>query len=124
MREDIITALRNATERGESLEQAGLTLINAGYNPQEVNESIQHFVNPTQFSSIQVPSPPKQNNSPPVFKQTQETQKINYQQTLQQPKQNKKSEGLLIALGSILFFLLVVLIISFIFKDKIISFLS
>lgn len=37
--EDILTALRNAIERGESLETASRILINSGYNAKEVQEA-------------------------------------------------------------------------------------
>ena len=39
MREDIVAGLRNALERGASLEQAVQSFINAGYNPAEVQEA-------------------------------------------------------------------------------------
>lgn len=37
--EDIITALKNAVEHGESLESAIAVAINSGYNPREVQEA-------------------------------------------------------------------------------------
>jgi len=37
--EDIITALRNAVEHGESLETAIRIMVNSGYNPQEIHEA-------------------------------------------------------------------------------------
>ncbi len=40
MREDIVAGLRNALERGASLEQAVQSFINAGYNPAEVQEAM------------------------------------------------------------------------------------
>lgn len=43
MREDIVAGLRNALERGESLEKAVQSLINAGYNPIEVNQAAQNL---------------------------------------------------------------------------------
>ena len=41
--EDIVTALRNAVNKGEPLEDAVRVMINSGYNPQEVEEA-SHFV--------------------------------------------------------------------------------
>jgi len=38
-REDLIGALKNAVERGESLSLAKSTLINAGYKKQDVEEA-------------------------------------------------------------------------------------
>jgi hypothetical protein len=40
---DLITALQNAIDRGESLEEAVTILINSGYNPKEVQEA-SHYV--------------------------------------------------------------------------------
>lgn len=37
--EDILTALRNAVEHGESFQSAANILINSGYNPREVQEA-------------------------------------------------------------------------------------
>lgn len=40
--EEILTSLRNAVARGESLENAKSVLINSGYNAKEVEESSQY----------------------------------------------------------------------------------
>ena len=39
MREDIVTGLKNAMQRGESLEKSMQSFINAGYNPIEVKQA-------------------------------------------------------------------------------------
>lgn len=39
MKDEIYSGLKNAVERGSSLEEAMQTFINAGYNPQEVREA-------------------------------------------------------------------------------------
>ena len=39
MREDIVAGLKNAMQRGESLEKAVQSFINAGYNPMEVKQA-------------------------------------------------------------------------------------
>ena len=39
MKDEILAGLRNAMERGQSLETATQSFINAGYNPQEVREA-------------------------------------------------------------------------------------
>jgi hypothetical protein len=41
--EDIITALRNAVDHGDSLDSAKQVMINSGYNPKEVEEA-SHFL--------------------------------------------------------------------------------
>ncbi len=43
MKEEIIAGIQNAIERGESLENAVQSFINAGYNSQEVREAAQSF---------------------------------------------------------------------------------
>ena len=40
MRDEIVGGLRNALDRGESLEQAMQSFINAGYSPLEVREAV------------------------------------------------------------------------------------
>jgi len=39
VKEDILIAIKNATERGESLQKASATLISAGYSPEDVDEA-------------------------------------------------------------------------------------
>ena len=41
MREEIVAGLQNAAARGQTLEQAAQSFINAGYNPQEVKAAYQ-----------------------------------------------------------------------------------
>lgn len=41
MREEIIAGIKNAMTRGQSLELAAQSLVNAGYNPQEVKAAVQ-----------------------------------------------------------------------------------
>lgn len=41
--EDIVTGLKNAVARGESLQNAIQILINSGYNPVEVNEASRYI---------------------------------------------------------------------------------
>ncbi len=41
MRDEIIAGIRNAIARGQSVEQAARSMINAGYNPQEVKIAVQ-----------------------------------------------------------------------------------
>jgi hypothetical protein len=42
--EDIITSLRNSIQRGESLEKAKKTLINSGYNPNDVDKAAIYII--------------------------------------------------------------------------------
>ncbi|MBS3076802.1 hypothetical protein J4233_00870 [Candidatus Pacearchaeota archaeon] len=41
MRDEIIAGMKNAVARGQTLEQAAQSFINAGYNPQEVKAAYQ-----------------------------------------------------------------------------------
>lgn len=41
MRDEIVAGLKNAVARGQTLEQAAQSFINAGYNPQEVKAAYQ-----------------------------------------------------------------------------------
>jgi hypothetical protein len=60
MNDELIGGIRNALERGSSLEQAVQSLINAGYNPLEVKEASKFF-NQTASSissSVTIVGPP------------------------------------------------------------------
>jgi len=43
MKDEIIAGLKNAVDRGESLEKAVQTFISAGYNPVEVKEAAKNI---------------------------------------------------------------------------------
>lgn len=61
MNEEIASGIRNALERGYSLEQTVQSFLNAGYNPNEVREAQQSF-SKGQVSTVVYPehtSPPK-----------------------------------------------------------------
>ena len=47
MREDILRGLKNAIERGEPLEKAVQSFINAGYNPVEVKQAAESMIGGT-----------------------------------------------------------------------------
>src|SRR3989344_1138515 len=47
MREDILRGLKNAIERGEPLEKAVQSFINAGYNPIEVKQAAESMIGGT-----------------------------------------------------------------------------
>ncbi len=111
-KEDIFGGLKQALARGFSLQQAKQSFINAGYSSQEVNEAAssideRNVRKGTRFKPLPSPSgeipPPPQNNK-------QKTQ--------------KSSNKMIIILLSIFLILLAFLIISLVFKDQIIDFLS
>ncbi len=58
IREDLITALRNALERGETLSEAVKSLENAGYNLVEIEEASRQLIDVRKKRSF-LPPPPK-----------------------------------------------------------------
>jgi hypothetical protein len=60
--EEILTALRNAVDRGESLEQAVRIMINSKYNPAEVREAA-NYVSSGALQSLQ-PKPDEEFTMP------------------------------------------------------------
>lgn len=51
MKEEILGGLKNAMDRGDSLEKAAKSFINAGYNPSEVKEAIT-IISPNEASLL------------------------------------------------------------------------
>lgn len=90
MKDEIIGGLKNALERGYSLEQAVASFINAGYNPKEVQaaaESLsQGAITITSPASFQTNSSQTSQNSPqnPLL-----SQNVPPAQPPQQPKLNE-----------------------------------
>ncbi|MCX8194351.1 MAG: hypothetical protein N3G19_03265 [Candidatus Pacearchaeota archaeon] len=65
-RQDLIAALRNALERGETIEQAKMSLLNSGYKKEEVEEAIKELeklrskpLKPPSIKFPSLPTPPK-----------------------------------------------------------------
>jgi len=111
-KEEIIAGLKQAIERGSSLEQAKQSFINAGYSREEVEEAASSFKGViTQYSQIQQPQQLSQLPS-------QQPQQMP-QQKIKKPKKPKK----IIFLVTILIFLLILLAVSFIFREKILEFI-
>lgn len=67
VRADLVAALRNAIERGESIEEAKVSLLNANYNASEVEEAAREIERlkpkklalPSKGSFPPLPQPPK-----------------------------------------------------------------
>jgi hypothetical protein len=133
-REDIIVAIKNAVERGYSLEQAKQVLINSGYNINDINEAYSYITGGASGSSInsineasnlqdlsalqkssqipqlpQIPQPPASNEYS-GYKPLPSEQQI---------KQKKPFPWLVILLSGILITLIILLILMIIFKDNI-----
>jgi len=99
--EEIITALKNGTQQGESLQDAIQTLINSGYNPQEVQEASNYIggilsqLHPNQEDELITPESksvfrnimPQNQISPQQIQNTTQTPQKNYPPLIPQPNQ-------------------------------------
>jgi len=56
---DLFSALKNAVERGESLQQAKLTLVSSGYSQQEVEDAAMALQFPERLTAMSMPMPEK-----------------------------------------------------------------
>ncbi len=66
--EDLIAALKNALERGETIEEAKLSLLNAGYKRSEIEKAAKVIeglkvkksrIPKPKFGEKEIPTPPK-----------------------------------------------------------------
>lgn len=132
VREDIVGALRNALERGASLEQAKQSVLNAGYSTEEVEESCNYlhagsvlnldpapvkrpadFVQPSKSRNIpQQPTQPTQ--------QAQSAQSAKPIQSSKGPSFFSKNWKIILLLG-VLFILVILFVLVLIFRDTIAS---
>ena len=133
-RDEIIAGIKNAMERGISLEDAKKSFMGAGYNPIEVQEAAasissgaseviepQTKQTPKRPTQIQQ-TPPQQSfvqptQQPQGFPSTQpQTQK-----TATPPQKDKGKKTKIIILSIILTLLIIAGVLAFIFKDKILG---
>lgn len=121
MKEELIAGIRNALERGESLDQAVRSFINAGYHANDVNEAAGTFsgamnivAQPTRPIEI---SEPKPGTNIPLPEIKAEPNKPIY------PKR-QSNYGWIVALIIILLVLLGILGASVMFKDQILTFVK
>jgi len=143
MNEEILGGLKNALERGESLQKAMMTFFNAGYKKEEIEEAAR-AVNTNQVEinkpispqpSAPVPQAPVQSSQQPV---KQVVSNYDEKQIPVQPKiiskpaqtvsnyEEKKSKDktLVIILIGLLVFLFGLLVSIFLFKNELINFFS
>jgi hypothetical protein len=69
VRDDLVCALRNALERGESMSEAIESLVNAGYNRVEIEEASRQIGSVRKKRGLPPPPPPMSEidlNSPPA----------------------------------------------------------
>lgn len=128
---EIVEGLRNAIQRGYSLEQAKQSFINAGFNREEVESAAASLVGISN-SFVQ---------QQPIQQQTQQPRMPQLPANVPQPKmsmpeikplptsvyqkaESHKSMGLIIFLVIVLILLLGVLAASFIFKEQILNLIS
>lgn len=132
-RPEIIAGLRNAVERGYSLNQAVQSFINSGYNRQDVLDSARNL-NEAVISRIPITPPEvKQPERPETISalhsfQTQQLIKqpiSNITVQAQKPKTERKSKiGWIILLSGLLLILVVFLLIFIFAKEQILDFFS
>jgi|SRR3989344_385992 len=125
MKEEILSGLKIALERGSSLEKAMQSFINAGYNPSDVREAGEYIGSGSILTSPQS----NQQNLSQTSNQIPKNYPINIQSpnnySLPSPTPNtllpsekKDSRKLLIIFAIILFIIALILISLIIFKDK------
>jgi|GEM_PF-1616881 len=113
IREDIYGGLKNALDRGEDLEKAVRTFVNAGYPESDVREAAQAIASgnrPSEFPEI-----PQIKNIPKKKTDSVSSQRFS---------EKKGLDWKLIGLSSLLIILILILIVSFFFKEEIIIFFT
>ncbi len=136
MRNEILAGLKNALERGESIEESIQTFINAGYNPVEVRESANilaggasYLINPSNQdlqqskSSSQIISAPLQQIPVQVLNQPSQNSSAP-NPTLPIISSNNKSASpkkRVILLIIILIFLIALVLLFIIYKDDLLA---
>jgi uncharacterized membrane protein YukC len=130
MREEILSGLKNAIERGTPLEKAVKSFINAGYNPAEVRAAADNLTNGAktieEYTSSKSNTKNNQsiiNNSSvkPISKNTQD----NNQKSQELPNVKKRKLKKWIIIGLIAATVLItIIILVVIFSDNILNLFS
>ena len=115
VRMDIVAGLKNAIDRGYSLGQAQQTLINSGYNQQEVQEASSYLTGGQ--TNVQQPQTQQPSGQP---QQIQQPQTQPQPQQIKQQKPKKKFPLMLIFLIFILVVLVSFLVLSIVFKEDLV----
>ncbi len=94
MKDEIQSGIKNAIERGASLEEAVQTFINAGYNPVEVREAANTIAN-TATSMVEKPRSVKSQPAPQIMlsQPPQSQQQAQQLSQTQQPTQLTSSSS-------------------------------
>jgi hypothetical protein len=127
VRQDIVAGIRNAIERGHSLEHAKQTMVNSGYNQQDVTEAANYLTGGLGNQELQHPPNEMDNGTPQLTQSSQSNQQTQQLTTSSATPQGtgvkkKSNVGMIIILVSILLLLIGILVVSLLFKDNIISF--
>ncbi len=139
MREDILRGLKNAIERGESLERAAQSFVNAGYNPIEVRQAAQSLsegvssITEPYAKKIELPVLPKrpenlQGIQQPNIKQVYsmprpQTRSLStFQNTNEINSYKSKNKGLISILITVLLLLLCGLVLMFIYGQRLLDY--
>lgn len=117
VRQDIVVGLRNALERGSSMEQAKQSLINAGYSTGDITEAANFLTGGLGDQPLENPETSALNQQPQSS--IQKNQAIPKNQALE-PK--KKFPLMLVSLITILVLLLATLVASIFFRESLITF--
>lgn len=139
-RPEIVSGLKNAVERGYSIELAVQSFVNAGYNRQDVADSariisggtlssLEPVIQQPDSAKIQIPQnqqPVKQDlqSQPPAIQPAPQIQQIKRQELPKLPQVQKSKKKMIILLVTILVVLLVLLGGVIVFKDSIIKLFS
>ena len=115
MKDEVTAGLKNAIERGESIERATQSFINAGYNPVEVKQAADSLtrggISITNATKFNLPKP-KENPEPPTS-----NPQIAQPPTTPQKKKTSKKTWILILIVTLLFITLGTLAAIFFWED-------
>lgn len=122
---EILGGLKNALERGQSLDSAVQTFINAGYNPKLVQEAATELSSGVTTITNSIPVKDLQSKFPIYQPKPQPI--VNSNNIIQPSKENElEGNKKKIVIGLIITFtvLIALLIFLIIFKDKILTYFS
>jgi hypothetical protein len=125
MKEDILAGLKNALERGSSLEVAAQSFINAGYNPVDVKEAAS--VISSGASNLVSSISPSRNES--VVSKSKSSLTLPTQNQIMnnpyiQSNKPKKNTTLIIMLVLILLMLVGSIILLLLYKDNVVEYIK
>lgn len=138
MKEEIAGGLRNAVERGSSLEAAKRSMINAGYSQSEVEEAAQGLIvgattmmvsksvpeKKILSQSFEAPRAPQLPQPPYQVQAQYQSPVMPSMQAEEEKPQKQAKKWLIITLGIVLGLLLLTLIGMFFFADKLLEALA